>query len=545
MGIVHYLVQYRLKILLVIIGLFIYVLTMSTPLYIDDYRYGLVWSTQNEIKTIFDVIQSQITHYSEQNGRLVTHFIVQMFSGVFEKSDFNIVNSFVFCLFLSLFARYVTSNKENWFKIVSLLLFLLLIGIRDCGFRECFLWLSGSCNYLWSATFVLFYLLLYRKTETFEVSSFLVKILLLITGVLIGWTHEGFMIPLAGAVLLNNIISRKRISVEQWCLSIGLFLGVLLIIVAPASLNRANRVGALENPLMQIHSYIYFILYLIKNTTFVIITFVCLCILCCFSREQAWELVKENRIIVFALVLAVAFAVFVKMHLIRVLFATEFYSLLFLLQICRTQIERLSNNIYYVLSLVSFTLLLYVTPFALNNLSSNKNIERQILNDKNGIVSIDYTEYNNYIERFILRPYIVPTRGTFLMFDQNSLHSRYMADYYHKDRVVFLSGTLIHDMKNNPESFVTFNLNKNHLVYLKRIDSTIETTLKADFIFKKEPVFLNGKLKNVIKWFFPDYFIEQMPVQSMYRVNYYGIEYWAIPLLNPVLTNRLLEIRCK
>ena len=62
-----------------LIGFLFYVLNYYTPLYADDYSYSFSASTGERMESIFQIVDSQIGHYQNTNGRSITHSLAQMF----------------------------------------------------------------------------------------------------------------------------------------------------------------------------------------------------------------------------------------------------------------------------------------------------------------------------------------------------------------------------------------------------------------------------------------------------------------------------------
>ncbi len=171
-------------------------LNVATPEYLDDFLYkyrfvnGLA-DTDYPIKTIKDILLSQIEHYMMFNGRSVVHFLVQLFTAILGKPLFNVFNAVAIVAFFYLLSR-ITVEKINsvHFLIVSMVSILLLPSFSDC-----FVWMTGSINYLWSGLAVLFYLYVLNQFKDKDISwkYFAIGVLALFSG----WTHEGISFPLA------------------------------------------------------------------------------------------------------------------------------------------------------------------------------------------------------------------------------------------------------------------------------------------------------------------------------------------------------------
>ena len=86
---------------LLLIGIAFWVLNFLTPEYNDDYFYKFIFDGDNAnvnmpITSLEDVMFSQYNHYFNMNGRAIVHVVVQLFSGMWGKPIFNVINSLVF-----------------------------------------------------------------------------------------------------------------------------------------------------------------------------------------------------------------------------------------------------------------------------------------------------------------------------------------------------------------------------------------------------------------------------------------------------------------
>ena len=140
---------------LTLIAAIIYVLNYFTPLASDDWNYVFIYGTNDKIHTLWDVIKSQYFHYFEMNGRITAHMITQTADGIFGKGVFNIANTLTFMAFLYLIGLNVAPDRKVPTKILLTAFVLTFLLIPE--FNMAFLWLSGSCNYLWSATLILLF----------------------------------------------------------------------------------------------------------------------------------------------------------------------------------------------------------------------------------------------------------------------------------------------------------------------------------------------------------------------------------------------------
>ena len=228
------------------------VLNFLTPLYHDDFVYKFMFeggavNYDHPIRSIGDIIASQVDHYTSVNGRSIVHFLVQLFTGLLGKTVFNLFNVIVFCTFIYLLKRQSIGGKRlegDARFCVSTLVILVLVLLMP-RFKDTFLWMTGSINYLWSATAALGFLLIYEKRREQAMDWSLLPMLLV--AFLLGWTHEGITLPLAASLVLINLFSLKQSHGREqglW-LALAYLAGGCVIALAPGTIARSGMGGGL------------------------------------------------------------------------------------------------------------------------------------------------------------------------------------------------------------------------------------------------------------------------------------------------------------
>jgi len=220
------------------------VLNIYTPLIADDYSYSL------GINSIGDIFLSQYSHYFNWGGRSISLFLAQFWLFV-GKSFFNIANTVVYCLFILLVQFHITGTlkKVNPF-------YFLLINVFFWFFvpvwGQNFLWLTGSCVYLWSAVFILFFLVPFRKKheiQEYKLSA-LKSVLFFFAGIFAGWSNEN-----SGAAVLFFLLAyflAKFIRKEKYTLfeitgTAGFLIGFIILLTAPGNYVRADVMRQLDD----------------------------------------------------------------------------------------------------------------------------------------------------------------------------------------------------------------------------------------------------------------------------------------------------------
>ena len=242
---------------LVLIYFLMYTLNCLMPLSPgDDYLYSFVWTGEQSfwdplpkdaklLSSWSDIFNSLYAHYFTHSGRTIIFFPIFFFLWQ-GKELFNFFNAFLVVLLVIEIYWIADRGKISWnFKFSRLFWIFFALWIFNPGFVEVFLWLTGSLNFLWPTVLLLFFLIPYvRKWHGLKIkwgnSKIFTKIMFL-QGLLAGWTNENticWFILLIGAVTYTF-----RKDNEKWMLAglSGLFLGYLLLILAPGNWIRLNE----------------------------------------------------------------------------------------------------------------------------------------------------------------------------------------------------------------------------------------------------------------------------------------------------------------
>jgi hypothetical protein len=217
-------------------GLFFFVLNNYTPLVADDYSHSL------GIHSIGDIFLSQYNFYFSWSGRNVAHFITQVWL-LAGKPLFNIANTIVYCFFIFLVQFHITGSikKPNpgLFLIINILFWFFVPAWGN------FLWLTGSCNYLWTTTIILFFLVPFRKRQDEPDYRWNIpfSVLFFLVGILAGWSNENSgvaVLCLLIAYFIIKIIRKDKFTLFEILGTVGFLIGFSLLIAAPGNYARDN-----------------------------------------------------------------------------------------------------------------------------------------------------------------------------------------------------------------------------------------------------------------------------------------------------------------
>lgn len=186
---------------------------------------------------LIDIFKREYVQYMTWTGRSVAHIIARIFLAM-PKIIFDVCNSLCFVYFTYLIYLHVTKDKEK--KHVPLYIIIcLLVFLCVPLFGQTVLWETGSCNYLWTTTIVLRFLLPYRLTGDCKHNV----VLMLLGGIIAGWTNEntgGALILMILFILAYKLYTKEKI--HSWMITglVGSIVGFLIMVLAPGNKVRAQ-----------------------------------------------------------------------------------------------------------------------------------------------------------------------------------------------------------------------------------------------------------------------------------------------------------------
>lgn len=235
-----------------------YMTHRAVPFMMDDLWYSTKLSSEEPIKNLKDIVESQIWHYFNWGGRSMTHAILQMTLLAGERAA-DILNVAV-TLILSALICLAADVKKNggMFGIFSAV--AMLIGL-NANWKMSMFWQAGAANYLYITVFILLYLHCYlreidsskgtnisgnvsasgKKVE----SLFGITVWIIPLGLLAGWSNEN-MGPAVWIVSLAVIIIklREHVKIPLWMIlgNISSLLGSIMVIIAPGNFVRSAEI---------------------------------------------------------------------------------------------------------------------------------------------------------------------------------------------------------------------------------------------------------------------------------------------------------------
>lgn len=242
--------KFILIVSLVLFALGIYVMNILYPVYADDWVYTLFYekTPHRALEGFVDLIISQYNHYVLWGGRTVAHTIAQL---LLKLPPFvhDILNTLAFVAFV--FMIYKISNIV--YKKINGLLLLFVVCLlwifTDPMIFSSAIWITGSANYLWTSLIILLFIYpfvtyLVSEENNGRQHKKWMNILMLVSGLIAGWTNENSAIALLFFLLAFFIICKKnKKPIPFWCFlaTLGAFVGCVLLLMAPGNFARLDE----------------------------------------------------------------------------------------------------------------------------------------------------------------------------------------------------------------------------------------------------------------------------------------------------------------
>lgn len=230
-------------------GGLMYAKSRILPKYADDYPYSFRWDPNygnlteanqklERVRNLKDLVQSQVAHYKNWDGRVLADFMVQLALMKDDKKTFDVANTLVMLSQLLICAS-IAKGRRVGLKDLSLReVFLLTAGFWTCAphlIATCF-WLTGSITYLWTglveSLYVLPYAVHYHHPD-FSIPAPLAGLM----GLAAGWSVEtgaGAAVMVSGMELIRSWHKKEISSWMVWGF-VGALLGMGLLLGAPGN----------------------------------------------------------------------------------------------------------------------------------------------------------------------------------------------------------------------------------------------------------------------------------------------------------------------
>ena len=229
---------------IILLGISILVMYLThrrVPFMMDDLWYSTMLSEDTPIRTLGDIVKSQIWHYKNWGGRSMTHGILQLtlLTGEQVADILNIIFTLLLAGSICLVAR--QKHLGAFFGATAMVLGL------NANWKMSMFWQAGAANYLYITVFILLFVFCYLREvgEDTTVSPLPgIVFWILPLGILAGWSNEN-MGPavwlLSVAVILTTAKKKSRIPCWMLVGSVSALLGSIMVIVAPGNFVRSSQ----------------------------------------------------------------------------------------------------------------------------------------------------------------------------------------------------------------------------------------------------------------------------------------------------------------
>ena len=459
-----------------------------TPQYHDDFVYKFMFeggsvNYDHPVKSIGDIVASQVEHYHSVNGRSIVHFLVQLFTGLLGKTVFNLFNVIVFCAFIFLLKRQSTGStrQEGDAKFCVSTFVILVLVLLMPRFKDTFLWMTGSINYLWSATAALGFLLIYEKRRERTIDWNLLP--MMIVAFLLGWTHEGITLPLAASLVLINLFSLKQSHGREqglW-LALAYLAGGCVIALAPGTIARSGMGGGLAPSALGLKVITGFVV--LAKLRIVYLALLATAIAWFTRRDTAKHVIKRNNYLILAMFLSLGIVFASGLESSRTAFGLELFAMIYLLRLiaewqgsaCRDAkscVSKGSNtlrrwcNIGLTIGLVIFYALLLRHTIASWQVSQR--LIAQIERTTDGIIGTREHDAGIFSSHICTMLSLDSTVNA-MNYDPHGWPAS-IAATYHRNSLVFLPHAFLNDLKAQPGRYDSLSLATPYEFYVQRID---------------------------------------------------------------------------
>lgn len=237
--------KWLLRVILLCIFVIMLYCNIRTPLISDDFVYRFSFAQGNTIiDSFWDIFPSMSAHRNTVNGRVVSHFLVQL-SLMLPLGIFKFFNSLVFTCVV--YILYNIARQRNPHNILLLCCIFGCMWIFPLTFGQVILWQDGSVNYLWASLFSLLFLSVYIGKFMYDkdIESLPNRILFVLAAVFVGAYSENFSsttIFISSCLLLfGKFLKKQKIAPYLWIAIIIAFCGFIFMISAPGEI--ANKSG--------------------------------------------------------------------------------------------------------------------------------------------------------------------------------------------------------------------------------------------------------------------------------------------------------------
>lgn len=334
----------------------------------DELLYEYVWETNEthkmdhddhqfnrKIESLDDIIQSQKVHYHIVNGRFIVHAIEQAFTGHQGFTLFCVLNAVAFIVFVYLVIILtigrVFAKRAYLAWVLAVFSLLTLFPFQESLFTS----VNYGINYLWSGILALMAMWFWYRIEHGGLPKRML-IPMIITMLIFGCTHEGYVVGVAGGMFFYYCFNFKKYRCQQILLTIPFWVSSAVMLLAPGNLNRALNSG---DGLNSLSSTLITGLLTYGDLIVFWILVIGIILALIFQREKLKKFIEVNQIYFYALVVTSLFTFLLHTQAYSHTF-TELLSLILILKYLDASGAFSVNDLKSVILSVSVTVILII-----------------------------------------------------------------------------------------------------------------------------------------------------------------------------------------
>lgn len=297
----------------------------------DDFRYlaiggmsGGVEGVDIPVKTLKDIITSQIYDYTHINGRFIVHCLTTFFCCFVDLSTFRIINSIAFVILIwniDKILEYANYHSSANKYIIAFCLFFAFPVPREILIGH----IATCINYLWVACATTAFIILLYNTynKTLGITS---DIVLFTAACIIGSLQESFSLGLSASLFIYSCLNFKAFKLSNKFLIFGYWIGTCILTFAPGNFARlANSEGS--GAFNWFSRIIINAAYLLTASNMLLITITSMTILFIIRNDIFRKVWKKNLLYILSIIFS-SFIVIIVFTGERQLMAIELFSLL-------------------------------------------------------------------------------------------------------------------------------------------------------------------------------------------------------------------------
>lgn len=228
--------------------LLVLLLSFICPLITDDIHFKFIWNgfdaaagQEVRVSSIGDIFQSAAHYYQFSGGRVLCHFIVFAMDNL-PRAVFANLNALMYLTAGYLIYKHITVEIAKGMKFLLPLVYLSMFLLLPV-WGDSVVWISGSVNYLWAGTAILWAIYLIDCSKPGTLNGILTCVAVLIASAT-GEIAGGMLIII---IVLRMLAHRKHKIGFYIAALISAVPGIMVILLSPGNANRMIAVDKHES----------------------------------------------------------------------------------------------------------------------------------------------------------------------------------------------------------------------------------------------------------------------------------------------------------